>query len=146
MSLYYFDASALVKLYVAEAHGERVRQTAARADQIACSLIAYIETRAAFARRHRVKELSVAEFERAKRDFDRDWQVFSALSIDTELARQAADFAERFALRSYDAIHLASADRLRRETGNEMSFACFDKALNGAAESIGMRLFLGSMP
>jgi predicted nucleic acid-binding protein len=43
-------------------------------------------------------------------------------------------------LRADDALHLAAAQTLARETGEAVSFACFDRRLNRAAEVLGMNL------
>ena len=136
----YVDTSALVKLYVAEEHSAQVRRVVAASDLIASNLIAYAETRAALSRRHRMKDITGADFQKAKGDFERDWSVFSVLLVDLEIVRYAAGLVERFGLRAYESVHLASADRLHRETRSAVSFACFDDALNNAAATLGMRL------
>ena len=136
----YLDTSALVKLYIVEENSAQVRMAAAESDEIASNVIAYAETRAALSRRHRMKDIAGADFQRAKRAFERDWSHFSVLPVNLEIVRYAAELAERFGLRAYDSVHLASADRLHRETGSPVSFACFDDALNTAAASLGMRV------
>jgi predicted nucleic acid-binding protein len=57
--------------------------------------------------------------------------------------RIAGDLAERFGLRAYDAVHLASADQLHRETRSSIWFACFDAALNDAASKLGLKVAMG---
>lgn len=140
----YFDTSALVKLYVAEEHSAEIRLAAARSDTVASSLIAYVETRGALSKRRRMKDITEGDFERAKRDFEREWSGVAVLSVDSDLMRHAAEFTEHLGLRAYDAVHLASADRLHRDTQAPVSFACFDRALNRAAASLGIRLLVNS--
>lgn len=54
----YLDTSALVKLYIDEAGAPIVRRAAREAELMATSEIAYVEMRAALARRHREGDLS----------------------------------------------------------------------------------------
>ncbi len=58
------------------------------------------------------------------------------MPADPETMRRAGDLAEEFKLRAYDAIHLATADRLYRETQSGVGFAGFDPALNRAASTL----------
>jgi predicted nucleic acid-binding protein len=57
---------------------------------------------------------------------------------DSGIVRRAGDLAEQFRLRAYDAIHLASAERIFRDTRSQVRFACFDAALNRAASTLGL--------
>ncbi|MFZ0887422.1 MAG: type II toxin-antitoxin system VapC family toxin [Candidatus Binataceae bacterium] len=136
----YLDTSAVVKLYASEPGSAEIKRAVARADQIASSLLAYAETRAALARKHRLRQISVAELERSKAEFEFHWSGFFKLPIDAEIVLRAADLAEKLGLGAYDAVHLASADRLHRDTQSAVSFACFDKALSIAASTVGLRV------
>jgi predicted nucleic acid-binding protein len=136
----YLDTSALVKLYVAESGGDAVRRAVAAAREAATSLLAYAEIRAAFARKCRMGEMSGHELNAIKRELTEDWQHFNQLPVEYETVRIAADLAERFGLRGYDSVHLATADRLYREIRSPVLFACFDSALNTAASSLGLSL------
>ena len=136
----YLDTSALVKLYAEEEGSERVRHGVRTADLIATSLIAYAETRAALARKSRSSEVSRPAFTRCRRDFEGDWRRLNRLPIDELLVRKAAEFAEQHALRALDALHLATADSLQTALRDTVTFACFDRRLNGAAEARGFAL------
>jgi uncharacterized protein len=138
----YLDTSALVKLYATESGSMQTRRAVNRADQVASSLLAYVETRAAFARKKRMRQLSDAELERSKRAFELDWNGFVRLPADLETVRRAGDLAEQFQLRGYDALHLATADLLSRETGARISFLGFDAALNDAASKLGLTIVM----
>jgi uncharacterized protein len=136
----YLDTSAVVKLYATESGTNAIRQAVAAADDAVTSLIAYAETRAAFAKKYRMGEIAAHELDRIKREFDLDWQHFNQLPVEREIVRLAGDLAERFRLKGYDAVHLATADRLYREVRSRLLFACFDSALNAAASTLGLRL------
>ena len=136
----YLDTSALVKLYAEEEGSDLVRQGVRAADLIATSLMAYAETRSALARKSRSREISRAIFNRCKREFDRDWLELHKLPVDEPLVRKAGELAEQHALRALDALHLATADSLQTALRDTVTFACFDGALNGAAEARGLAL------
>jgi predicted nucleic acid-binding protein len=128
-----------VKLYATEPGSMQTRRAVNRADQVASSLLAYVETRSAFARKKRMRQLNDAELERSKRAFELDWNGFVRLPADLETVRRAGE-AEQFKLRGYDALHLATADLLSRETGARISFLGFDAALNDAASKLGLTI------
>ncbi|MGH7814173.1 MAG: type II toxin-antitoxin system VapC family toxin [Candidatus Binataceae bacterium] len=120
----YLDTSAMVKLYVAERGSEAAREAVAAAERAATNILAYAEARSAFARRYRTNQLASLEFGRIKREFDADWVHFDQLPADSETVRLAGDFSERFGLRAYDAVHLASANLLQAAIGSPVAFAC----------------------
>jgi hypothetical protein len=133
----YLDTSAAVKLYASEPGSAETRRAVAAADQIASNLLAYVETRAALARKHRMRQLSDADLDRSKIAFETDWKGFIKIPADADTVRRASDLAEQYRLRAYDAIHLASADRLYRETRARIGFLCFDATLNSAGAKLG---------
>ena len=135
----YLDTSAVVKLYAAEPGSAEIGQLIAEARQVASSLITYTETLAALARKYRMRQMKQSEFDTCKEEFEHHWSGFFKLPADVQLVRAAAELAERFGLRAYDSIHLASADRLHRETRAPIRFGCFDSALNTAAARLGMK-------
>jgi predicted nucleic acid-binding protein len=138
--IFYLDTSAVVKLYTSEPGSAETRRAVERADQIASSLLAYAETRAALARKFRMRQIGVAGFDRAKADFESDWKGFIKMPADPETVRRAGNLAGQFRLRAYDAIHLATAERLYSDTRSQIGFACFDAALNRAASTLGLTL------
>ena len=133
----YLDTSSLVKLYVAEPDTDAVRRRVTDATIVATSLIAYPETRAALARRRREGALRPAAFTAAKRTFEADWPNYLAVELTASLCREAGDLAERYRLRGYDSVHLASfAEIARRAGATASSFSSFDDRLNRAARTM----------
>ena len=122
-----------MKLYVEETGSVSVREEVAGAILVATSSIAYVETRAALARRRRAGDLSAAEHRRLVGELDSDWERYVRLEVTDGLIREAAALADRHHLRAYDAIHLASAVTARRRLGNDLIFACWDDGLASAA-------------
>ena len=136
----YLDTSALVKLYAEEEGSDLVRHGIRDSELIATSLMAYAETRSAFARKSRSQEISHAVLTKCKRDFERDWLRVHRLPVDEPLVRKAGELAEEHGLRALDALHLATADSLQAALRDAVTFACFDEALNRAAEARGLAL------
>lgn len=136
----YCDTSALVKLYIIEEHREAVQALVAEAEAVACARIAWVELHAALARRSREVPEDADEIEKARRAFAEDWPDMLVLELTDPVARLAGEYADTFALRGYDAVHLASAASLRGESGEPITFACFDRRLNKAASVLGMQV------
>ena len=137
----YLDTSSLVKLYVSEPGSDVVRQAVDRATIVATSCIAYPETRAALARRRRERALRPAAFVSAKQAFETDWPTYLTLEVTSALCHEAGELAERYRLRGYDSVHLASfAEIARRTEARRCRFSSFDEALNRAARSLRRRL------
>ena len=136
----YLDTSALVKLYVDEDGSPVVRRTLQRAVVAATSALAYVEARAALARRRREGGLAASEYRRAVRSFDDDWVHYQRVSVTDQLIREAAETAESFKLRAYDAVHLVSALTIAARLEAQVVFACWDAGLLEAARRAGLQL------
>lgn len=136
----YFDTSAIVKLYLREADSEATAALFERVPQAFSHELAYVELRAALAAARRMERINETQQRTLADDFRSDWEhSFSALRNDTALLERAADLAEGFGLRGYDAVHLAAADRLRLALPG-LLFASFDRNLNRAARLLGLQL------
>ena len=136
----YLDTSALVKLYVEEDGSATIREAVGGAETVATSAIAYVEARAAFARRRRERLLSRSDYYRTIRELELDWEHYLLLEITSGLIRRAAELTEAHALRAYDAIHLASAKLLRERVQAAILFASWDSNLLTAARREGLNL------
>ena len=108
MTTVYLDTSSLVKLYVEQTGSDEVRRELAEASVAATSLVAYAEARAAFARLRREDDITASAFRAVKRDLDNDWPGYLMVAPTIDLCRFAGDLAERYHLRGFDSIHLAS--------------------------------------
>jgi predicted nucleic acid-binding protein len=137
----YLDTSSLVKLYVAEPGSDAVRKLVDAATVVATSSLAYVETRAALARRRRERALLPAAFASAKKAFEAEWSKYFTVDVTLTLCREAGELAERYGLRAYDSVHLAAFAEIARETGvRDTRFSSFDDALNRAARALGRTL------
>ena len=132
----YFDTSNLVKLYVDEPGSEEVRLEFAEANAGATSAVAYAEARAGLARRRREGSITASGLRAATRDLDADWNQYLVIEPTVSLCRSAGDLAERYALRGFDSIHLATFLQVATSLApDETRFSSFDRRLNRAAVS-----------
>lgn len=134
----YLDTSALVKLFVQEAHSDRVRAAVSRSSLIVTHLVAYAEACAAFARfaeRRADKKL----FARLRRGLDRHWTEWEIVAVDEALVRRAGELAARYRLRGYDSVHLAAAETVHGASRGraDFRFGVFDTDLARAAALAG---------
>lgn len=134
----YFDTSALIKRYLAEADSILVRQAAATATVGATCRITWAEAMAAFARRQREMSVDVAALDRARQQLRADWERSIIADVTQPLVELAGDLADTFALRGYDSVQLAAAKILHDASGEPVTFACFDTRLQKAAKVLGM--------
>lgn len=141
----YLDTSSLVKLYVEEQGSDDVRQFLGSVDIAATSMLTYAEMRATLARRRREGLLDARALTSVKRVLDHDWQNYFVVDVTITICRAAGDLAERYRLRGYDSVHLASYLEIARRAGaKQTQFSSFDQRLNLAARSVAR--MLGRVP
>jgi len=137
----YLDTSSAIKLYVFEIGSDLVHALVRDAAVVATSAVTYAETRAALARLRREGALTVSKYGTAKREFEQQWPSFLTLDATNALSRIAGEFAERYRLRGFDSVHLATFAEVARRAGpRETRFSSFDDRLNRAAQRLGRRL------
>lgn len=137
----YLDTSALVKLFVEEAHSAQVREAVSAAQLTITHAIAYVEACAAFARAGEARG-DDALFAALRGNLDIQWKAWEILEATEPLIRRAADLAGRYRLRGYDSLHLAAAESAFQAFLGRLSFhfAVFDDELSGAAKQAGIPL------
>lgn len=136
----YLDTSALVKLYAEEEKREIVFEAVDSSEAVATSTVAYAEASAALARRRREGKLDQEEHRRAVERLNREWRTYERLAVSNLVAYRAGELADRYALRGFDAVHLASALSLSQQF-EELSFLAFDDRLVTAAKSASMPVY-----
>jgi predicted nucleic acid-binding protein len=136
----YLDTSSLVKLYVAEIGSDRIKSISEQAAVISTSKIAYPEARAAFALKQKEGAFPLKSLRKIVEELNRDWECYFAIEITDGLIRLAGDLAEKYLLRGFDSIHLASAIHLKDKTRSETYFSSADRRLNESAGTEGLIL------
>jgi len=122
----YLDSSALIKLVIPETESDKLRTELGRWGRHASSALARTEVVRAAAR------VDVAAREPAGRVV----RALSLIAVTDEILDRAADL-EPMALRSLDALHLASALSLRDVLG---SMVTYDVRLGDAARAAGINV------
>ena len=97
------------------------------------SVLSYAEGCAALAAALRAGRLSATGHRRARADLDALHEELALIGVDHAMSRQAGALAERFALRGYDAVHLASALSI----AGELTIVSWDDQLRRAAAASG---------
>ena len=133
------DTSALMKLYVDEAHSTDMRSSVKRANSTMVSLITWVEIQSAFSLKQRTGQVSPSDVEFGLARLRDEWANFTRISVDPELTETAGQFALAHGLRAYDGLQLASAWRAHQIIGGALRFCCFDRQLNAAATALGMQ-------
>lgn len=133
----YFEASALVKRYVAETETPAVRQLPSV--EIPCaSRLSSVEVASAFSRLVREGEMTEDERAAALDDLDSDMAEMRVMELDAGTCAIAQALLARHALRAGDAIQLASAIRLSLASERDVEFVGFDSRLADAARAEGL--------
>jgi uncharacterized protein len=133
----YLDTSSVVKLYVTEAGSDAIRKLVGGAAVVATSVVAYAETRAALATLRHAGMLTISQLASVKRDFEEQWPTYLTLEATDSLCRTAGELAEKYRLRGFDSIHLASFAEVGRQAGiGNTRFSSFDDQLNLAARKL----------
>jgi uncharacterized protein len=131
----YFDTSALVPLLVDEPGSDRAARLWDVADNVVAVRLVYAEARAALAQAARQGRLSAADLTTAIDGLEDLYASLDLLEVDEHLVRRAGELAQHHALRGYDAVHLAAAERLRDDAA---VLVAGDRGLCTAAGALGM--------
>lgn len=131
----YFDTSAIVPVIVEEASSRAASRLWDEADRAVSSRLIYAEGRAALAMARRMDRLDDDQLRIAVRDFESLHEQLDIVEVTEKLVRDAGSFAELFALRGYDAVHLASAQIVHDP---DMVLASVDQSLVKAAQALGI--------
>ena len=141
----YLDTSALIKLLVEEDGSGRVRALAEgqrSADILLVSRLGFTEASVSLARMVHLGRISAEALPHHLGSLEDYWdQSIQEVELVEEVLADARQLAQRFPLRTYDAIHLASAREARRMLRGlfegEVRFLAFDAALLKAAQAVG---------
>lgn len=142
----YADSSALVKAFLDEPGRDEFLTILAGASMVATARLAYVETRAAFARAARDGRLTAASVRSATRALDQRWDLLAVVELDETIAQDASSLADRRPLRSADAIHLTCALAIAGDELGSTTFACWDARLWSEAQALGFSMGPGTQP
>ena len=136
----YCDTSALVKLYLKEEASDTMFAEAKSASAVAVCRIAWAEIGAALSRRAREHPRDTAAVEEVRARLRAQWARYAIVEVTQALVELAAEYADTFALRGYDAVQLAGGRIVQEAAQESLRFACFDLRLRRAAKTLGMEV------
>jgi hypothetical protein len=137
--IHFLDASALVKRYVQEPGTDDIRRLSRRRSRLAASALSFVEIPSALSRRARAGDLPLDAAREHSARVARDLGEMHVILPRTPVLDIASDLVWRHPLRAYDALQLASAVWLARETQLALTFVCADRKLADAATAQGLR-------
>jgi predicted nucleic acid-binding protein len=131
-----------VKRYAEEKGTQVVASLLSSSDLLATSILTYLEMKAAFTKKLRLKEISEESYKEAIENFEKDWSVpvFSVIGLTSQVAYLAGSLVERNVLKTLDAVHLASALTVKEHFGIQVLFVSSDDRLDKAASSEGLEV------
>lgn len=144
MTHYFFDTSALVKLYVQEAGTDRLLSLVENQSesQLAVLALSSVEARSAIRRRERDGDIdpqtaeAILQYLREHLDI-----LFVRQPVNDALIDLASDMVDRYGLRAYDAMQLAGCLVVASSASQAPTFVCSDLRLLEAARSEGLSVF-----
>ncbi|GAB2645276.1 type II toxin-antitoxin system VapC family toxin [Nocardia goodfellowii] len=134
----YLDTSAFVPLLVEEPSSAACTRFWIDADDVVSTRLLYVESAAALARAQRLGRLDAAEHAACRRLLAELWPQIEVIEVSEALTVRAAELAELFGLRGYDAVHCASADTLEDE---DLVLASGDRNLLEVSRKLGISTY-----
>jgi predicted nucleic acid-binding protein len=120
-----------MKIYVDEEFAEQSKKIIGEYNEIYLSRIGVTETLINLRKR-----LSTREFAMAAKLFEVDIATFNIIDFNEQISYSAVDISEGTNLATLDAIHLASALKIR---GAGIDFLTYDTVQHKVAKSLGLR-------
>ena len=134
----FFDTSALIKRYLAEAGSDIVVELWSNATLCVVSQLLYAEMIATFARKRREEPGDAAAIDERQQAFRTDFQTLTRIGLEDDVHRLVDLLLDRHPLRGADTVHLASAMLVRDVLNEQVTFACADIKLVTAARAEGL--------
>ncbi len=135
MTTAYFDSNAFVKLVIEEEGSALAESLWDASTEVASSLLAYPEVRAALSAAHRAGRITASQLVEVEDEWEMYWSNVRPIDLTDLLARIAAQECRAHGLGGADGVHLASALAVR-EAG--VLVVTWDKRLSGGATAAGL--------
>jgi len=131
----YADSSALIKLFLEEDGSAEVRRLLSTGELTGTSIVSYVEMRAALAAAARGRRITGAQLDDLVVELNGVWRRLFRVEVDEAVVGKGGDLAQRFGLRGYDALQLASLS-VFAETA-DATLMCWDADLRNAGRLLG---------
>jgi predicted nucleic acid-binding protein len=133
----YFDSSAVVKVYVQE-NGRATVLRLLRLHEVVVSAILPVEIRGALRRRAEEGGIEGSRIPAAFKQLAADREQWNVLAISTEILGRAEEIVANYAVRTLDAIHIASAKEFAERLQTRVPFISADRRQIEAAAAVGL--------
>jgi predicted nucleic acid-binding protein len=137
----YLDTSALLKQYIQEAGSEDVEKLLRSSDIAGSNMLTYAEMASAIVRAVRMKLIPKEEARATWEDFLVDWDLLVRFDVSAQLIKRASVLIWEDGLRSYDAMHLASALVWQETIEMPVTLATYDRELWASAKKAGIAVW-----
>jgi len=146
--LRYWDASALIALYVDQARSTEVLTLARDGTSIATWTLTEIEIRSALARLEREKALTPSALNQARDEATQHWTTLDVIAAIDPVKLRARRLVNIHSLRAADAVQLAAAMTAVQDSSAGQAFVTLDVRLSAAAAREGFVVLpgLGTCP
>lgn len=135
----FLDSSAILKVYLRWESGRDAFEALVDSSvQVAVSRFTYVEVRSALAAARRSGRLSAFDHDRSVESFDVAWRSYAIVELDEPVGKRAGAITEAFGLRAGDAVQLASALSLDRDT---TVMVAWDQSLRKAGQAAGVAVY-----
>lgn len=145
MNLYFFDSYALVKRYVHEVGSRWVQAVtvSTTSNILFVSRITWVEVLSALARLQREGRIDPSKITTTLQIFQYDWiNQYQIVELDQDITELAGQLVQRYPLRAYDGVQLASVLSLHpffaKIDPQMFTFVCADDRLLTVAQTEGM--------
>ena len=135
----YFDTSALVKRYVKEEGSPRVRVLFKRY-RFLSSAITPLELVSALCRRRATGELAEKDYRAILSRMEKDRAYWELIEVSPRVLERAEELIQQAALRTLDAIHIASALMFQSASGIRVPFITGDARQYETANQLAMHV------
>lgn len=133
----YFDSSAVVKLYVQES-GRAAVLRLLRQHEVVASAILPVEIRGALRRRAAENVIESSRLPAALQQLASDRAQWNLLAVSTEILERAEQIVASHAVRTLDAIHIASAQEFAGRLQTRVPFISADHRQCESAAAVGL--------
>lgn len=130
----YIDSSSLAKRYIDESGSEKLQAFLEQSDEMGLSIVAVPEVLSALNRRRRENSISNSDYETAKSQLLTDLPDVEIIDVSADVISTTIGILEKSAVRTLDAIHIASAVRWKADI-----FISSDIRQLQAAETAGIK-------
>ncbi len=142
----YWDTSAIVKRYLAEAGSSAVVNLLRQDPVSGTVVVTRAEMAGVFSRAFSRAKITENQLNQGMRNFRQHWPAFLRIRITEPMIRDADHLAIEYNLRGYDAVHLAGALIWKDRVADTILFATFDDNLWRAAVAEGFEPFPERLP